>query len=120
MSNSYTLEFTDLPAVVIFKAECESKWNSWQDFIVVIKNGNHNYTAVARKLADEFVDGATDQVWTTIHLVERINDAETFVTAVRDCEMELNVNVDWDEVVTKMVKLDKPLADSVKEVISAD
>ena len=118
MSKHFALDFTDLPAVVIYEAEKYNNWGSWQDFIVVEKESDSLFSVYGRKYADKFVDGGSEQVWEQIFSSSLISEPKDFIKAVSDCEFELSVDVFWDEVLEKLSQLNSKFSSSVaKELL---
>ncbi len=65
-----------------------------------------------------YLDGKTKRKWFLIHSVGDIKTPNTFIEAVKQCEMELNVDVYWGDVITSLTKLDAKFSESVANLVN--
>lgn len=117
MSIFNELEFSDMPYVVLCECEKQNNWGCWSDYIFAIKQLDGSYTVTARKYTDSHVDGPTEQEWVTIHSVSSITSSESFLKAIQDCEYEIGLDLDWDEVLEKISVLDINLSHSIEKLL---
>lgn len=117
MPKSHALSFSRAPAVVLCEAERYNRWGSWQDFIVATRTKKGVFTVLARKYGDEFVDGSTKQKWFLIHKVTDIRQPQDFYNAVIACELELGVDVCWEDVITAVSELDTGFSEALREIV---
>jgi len=116
MNNHYALEFTELPSAVLFEKDQQNTWGSWSDFIVIEKESNGTFNVLARKYADELLDGPSEMVWIEIDSVKSINDPEKLLNAIHRCEMTLNVEIDWEYLLESLSKLDTHMSTSLSNL----
>lgn len=119
MSNSHALAFSRSPAVILYQVENDNMWSDWEDYIVASRTKKGVFTVLARKFGDEYLDGKTKRKWFLIHSVSNITTPNTFIEAVKQCEMELNVDVYWDDVVTSLARLDAKFSQAISSLINA-
>ena len=118
MANSHALAFARSPAVILYQVENDNMWSDWEDYIVATRTKKGVFTVLARKFGDEYVDGKTKRKWFLIHSVGDIKTPHTFIQAVKECEMELNVDVYWDDVITSLANLDAGFSESVANLVN--
>ena len=118
MSNSHALAFARSPAVILYQVENDNMWSDWEDYIVATRTKKGVFTVLARKFSDEYLDGKTKRKWFLIHSVGDIKTPNTFIEAIKQCEMELNVDVYWDDVITSLTKLDAKFSESVANLVN--
>ena len=118
MSDSHALAFARSPAVILYQVENDNMWSDWEDYIVATRTKKGVFTVLARKFGDEYLDGKTKRRWFLIHSVDNIKTPNTFIQAVKQCEMELNVDVYWDDVIKSLANLDAGFSESVENLVN--
>ena len=117
MSNHFALEFTELPAAVLFEIDQQNNWGSWSDFIVIEKDLSGSFNVLAKKYANELLDGPSEMAWIDIDSVHTVKDPENLLSAIRRCAMTLNVEIDWEYLLESLSKLDADMSTSITDLL---
>ena len=118
MPSSSVTAFTRCPAVILLEEEGDNMASDWVDFIVCSRTKRGDFAVYGRKWAEEYSRGRYKRRWFTIFSRKGIRTPAGLVSAIKDCEVELSVDVYWLEIITKLVKLDSEMAQAVQEVVN--
>ena len=118
MPTSSATAFARCPAVILFEEEGDNMASDWADFIVCSRTKRGDFAVYGRKWAEEYTRGRYKKRWFTIFSRKGIRTTAGLVNAIKDCEVELSVDVYWPEIVVKLQKLDPEMAQSVKTVVN--
>jgi hypothetical protein len=91
--------------------------SNWEDYIVATRTKRGEFSVYGRKWAEEYSRGRYKKRWFTISSKKGIRTPAGIVSAIKDCEVELSVEVSWLEVVAKIEKLDPNIAREVGNLI---
>ena len=117
MPTSSPTAFARCPAVILFEEEGDNMASDWVDFIVCSRTKRGDFAVYGRKWAEEYSRGRYMKRWFTIFSRKGIRTPAGLVSDIKDCEVELSVDVYWPEIIVKLEKLDSQMGQAVDEVV---
>jgi hypothetical protein len=102
------------PSVVLTEQDRYNMVSSWTDAIVVSRSRRRSFSVYARKYA-EMMDARSTRRWLTLESTSGLKDPKSLLAAIESAASALDLEVDWDEAVAALGRLDWVIGASVAD-----
>ena len=100
--------FCRSPAVLVHDQWRSTMASDWTDAVVVSCSKRLGFSVFARKHGDAS-EAPNSRRWTTLDAVKNIQVPRALLAALTNCEVTLDIALDWGRVVSQVSQLDRDM-----------